>query len=66
LGRAKRATRGARRFCVRARLQELAKSYSLDMVEVADGDVGGDAGANSGGIGMYYALAGGGGELFRP
>jgi len=57
--------RGAMRFSVMARLQELAKSYSLDMVEVADGDVVVDAGANIGEIGMYYALAGGG-ELFRP
>ena len=55
------------RFDVMARLRALAKSYSLDMVDVADGDVVVDVGANIGEIGMYYALVrGGGGELFRP
>jgi len=39
-----------------ARLEQLARMYSLDTVEVADRDVVVDAGANIGELGMYYAL----------
>jgi len=64
LARQHQARRGSMHVSVMARLQELAKAYSLDMVEVADSDVIVDVGANIGEIGMYYEIMRGGVNYF--
>jgi len=56
LSRSHQAQRGRFRYSVVERLEGLAYVYSLDTVDVADGDVVVDVGANIGEIGMYFRL----------